>query len=94
MEILPRETNLRKSRTAVAAETPNRVWTSSRVMIPFSARSARIASGRSEAVRDGIRAAYPQVGEITITGLGVVIGAHCGPGLLTIFYLCSGRSPE
>lgn len=48
----------------------------------------------AEAVRDGILAAYPQVGEITITGLGVVIGAHCGPGLLTIFYLCSGRSPE
>ena len=41
-----------------------------------------------------IRAAYPQVGEITITGLGVVIGAHCGPGLLTVFYLCSGRRPE
>ena len=48
----------------------------------------------AELVRDGIRAAYPQLGEITITGLGVVIGAHCGPGLLTIFYLCNGRSPE
>ena len=33
------------------------------------------------------------VGEITITGLGVVIGPHCGPGLLTIFYLCNGRRP-
>ncbi len=48
----------------------------------------------AEWVRDGIRAAYPQLGEITITGLGVVIGAHCGPGLLTVFYLCSGRAPE
>ena len=48
----------------------------------------------AEIVRDGIKAAYPQVGEITITSLGVVIGAHCGPGLLTIFYLCNGRSPE
>ena len=48
----------------------------------------------AETVRDGILAAYPQVGEITITGLGVVIGAHCGPGLLTIFYLCNGRNPE
>ena len=48
----------------------------------------------AETVRDGILAAYPQVGEITITGLGVVIGAHCGPGLLTVFYLCNGRSPE
>ena len=45
-------------------------------------------------VRDEIKKAYPQVGEITITSLGVVIGAHCGPGLLTIFYLCSGRQPE
>ena len=25
--------------------------------------------------------------------IGVVIGAHCGPGLLTVFYLCSGRRP-
>ena len=48
----------------------------------------------AEFLRDGIRADYPQVGEITITSLGVVIGAHCGPGLLTIFYLCGGRSPE
>ena len=48
----------------------------------------------AEALRDGIREAYPQLGEITITGLGVVIGAHCGPGLLTVFYLCSGREPE
>ncbi|MCR5575704.1 MAG: DegV family protein [Oscillospiraceae bacterium] len=48
----------------------------------------------AETVRDGIRAAYPQLGEITVTGLGVVIGAHCGPGLLTVFYLCSGREPE
>ena len=48
----------------------------------------------AETVRNGIRTAYPQVGEITITGLGVVIGAHCGPGLLTVFYLCSDRNPE
>ena len=49
--------------------------------------------GDAEILRDAIKAAYPQVGEITITGLGVVIGAHCGPGLLTIFYLCGGRTP-
>ena len=47
----------------------------------------------AEWVRDEIRKAYPQVGEITITALGVVIGAHCGPGLLTVFYLCNGRRP-
>ncbi len=50
--------------------------------------------GDAERIRDDIRAAYPQVGEITITQLGVVIGAHCGPGLLTVFYLCGGRSPD
>ena len=48
----------------------------------------------AEHVRDAIRAACPQVGEITITSLGVVIGAHCGPGLLTVFYLCDSRQPE
>ena len=48
----------------------------------------------AEYVRDEIRKAYPQLGEITVTGLGVVIGAHCGPGLLTVFYLCNGRNPE
>ncbi len=47
----------------------------------------------AEHVRDAIRAEFPQA-EITITGLGVVIGAHCGPGLLTVFYLCNGRVPE
>ena len=45
-------------------------------------------------IRDGIKAAFPGVGNITITSLGVVIGAHCGPGLLTVFYLCGGRRPE
>ena len=48
----------------------------------------------AERIRDDIVTAYPQVGEITITQLGVVIGAHCGPGLLTVFYLCGGRSPD
>ena len=47
----------------------------------------------AEFVRDEIKKAFPTVGEITITGLGVVIGAHCGPGLLTVFYLCGGRKP-
>ena len=45
----------------------------------------------AEYVRDEIRRAYPLVGEIKISALGVVIGAHCGPGLLTVFYLCDGR---
>ena len=48
----------------------------------------------AEKIRDGIKAAFPGVGNITITSLGVVIGAHCGHGLLTVFYLCGGRRPE
>ena len=48
----------------------------------------------AEHVRDTVKAAYPRLGEITITSLGVVIGAHCGPGLLAVFYLCGGRQPE
>ncbi len=48
----------------------------------------------AEYIRDEIRAAYPQMGEISITQLGVVIGAHCGPGLLAVFYLCGGRCPD
>ena len=47
----------------------------------------------AEYVRGEIKKAFPMVGEINITALGVVIGAHCGPGLLTVFYLCGGRRP-
>ncbi|MDO4806830.1 MAG: DegV family protein [Coriobacteriales bacterium] len=48
----------------------------------------------AEYVRDEVRAAYPELGNVSITSLGVVIGAHCGPGLITVFYLCGGRNPE
>ena len=44
-------------------------------------------------VKDAILAEHPEVGQINITSLGVTIGAHCGPGLLAIFYLCEGRTP-
>lgn len=47
----------------------------------------------AEFVRDEVKKAFPDMGEIRITGLGVVIGAHCGPGLLTVFYLCNSRQP-
>ena len=48
----------------------------------------------AEFVRDEVKKAYPQIGEVTISSLGVVIGAHCGPGLLAVFYLCSERCPD
>ena len=44
-------------------------------------------------LRDEVRRAHPELGEIRISSLGVVIGAHTGPGLLTVFYLCSKRVP-
>ncbi len=48
----------------------------------------------AEQVKNAVLTAHPDMGEITITSLGVVIGAHCGPGLLTVFYLCNGRQPK
>lgn len=47
----------------------------------------------AEWMREEIITAVPEIGHITITSLGVVIGAHCGPGLLTVFYLCDKRNP-
>ena len=47
----------------------------------------------AEWVRDEVRRARPEYGVIRISSLGVVIGAHTGPGLLTVFYLCSKRVP-
>ena len=47
----------------------------------------------AEYIRDEVKKAHPEFGEITITSLGVVIGAHCGPGLLTVFYLADSRRP-
>jgi DegV family protein with EDD domain len=44
-------------------------------------------------VRDKLLEAFPGIKEIQITGLGVVIGAHCGPGLLAIFYMTDKRNP-
>ena len=48
----------------------------------------------AEHVRDRVLAAHPDMGEITVSSLGEVIGAHCGPGLLAVFYLCAGRQPK
>jgi DegV family protein with EDD domain len=47
----------------------------------------------AEYVRDEIKKVHPEIGRVSITGLGVVIGAHCGPGLLAVFYQCRSRNP-
>ena len=41
-------------------------------------------------VRDRIKEMYPGA-RVDISGLGVVIGAHCGPGLFTVFYMTDAR---
>ena len=43
-------------------------------------------------LREQVSAAHPEL-TIHISSLGVVIGAHTGPGLLTVFYLCQKRVP-
>ena len=50
--------------------------------------------GDAAYIRDEVKKAHPDMGEIQISSLGVVIGAHTGPGLLAIFYLCGERTPE
>lgn len=45
---------------------------------------AELLKGELETARPGI--------SVEITTLGVVIGAHCGPGFLAAVYLCSGRN--
>ncbi len=46
----------------------------------------------AEFMRDKILEMYPKA-KVTISGLGVVIGAHCGPGLFTVFYMTDARRP-
>ncbi len=45
----------------------------------------------AETLRKQIKERFPDVGQIAIGILGVTIGAHCGPGLLTVFYSCEGK---
>ncbi|MBP5331414.1 MAG: DegV family protein, partial [Lachnospiraceae bacterium] len=47
----------------------------------------------AETVKNALLGEHPDIGEINISSLGVTIGAHCGPGLLTVFYLCDRREP-
>lgn len=45
----------------------------------------------AEYMRDMILETFPTVSKVTIMSLGAVIGAHCGPGLFTVFYLGDKR---
>ena len=46
----------------------------------------------AKSVREKIIEMFPNA-DVSISGLGVVIGAHCGPGLLTVFYMTDERRP-
>lgn len=47
----------------------------------------------AEALKGELEAARPGI-VVEIHTLGVVIGAHCGPGFLAAVYLCNGRSDQ
>ena len=42
---------------------------------------------------DKLMDAFPTLGGVDILSLGIIIGAHCGPGLLTVFYFGDQRKP-
>ena len=65
-----------------------KVETAGRDMLILHADCIRDA----EFIRDGVLKAHPDMGKIDISSLGVVIGAHTGPGLLAVFYICGGRT--
>lgn len=45
----------------------------------------------AEFMRQKVLETFPTISKITVMSLGAVIGAHCGPGLFTIFYLANNR---
>ena len=47
----------------------------------------------AEWLKSELLKAYPTLGEVLICHLGIIIGAHCGPGLLTVFYMGDKRKP-
>ena len=44
-------------------------------------------------LRDELLKEYPSLGSVDVLSLGIVIGAHCGPGLLAVFYFGDQRRP-
>ncbi len=44
-------------------------------------------------LKDQLLRKYPTLGSVEISNLGVIIGSHCGPGLLTVFYFGDRRKP-
>ena len=48
----------------------------------------------AEQVKKRILDTFPNIKGVMISSLGIVIGAHVGPGLLSTYYLCGGRKPK
>lgn len=47
----------------------------------------------AETLRDHILENFPTVSKVVISNLGVIIGSHCGPGLIAVFYFGNSRMP-
>lgn len=45
----------------------------------------------AESLKEQILEAFPTVKSVHISNLGIIIGSHCGPGLLTVFYFGNKR---
>ena len=44
-------------------------------------------------LREMLLKEFPELTGVNISNLGIVIGSHCGPGLLTVFYFGDQRKP-
>ncbi len=47
----------------------------------------------AEWLKNELLKTYPTLSGVEILSLGIVIGAHCGPGLLAVFYFGDSRKP-
>ena len=44
-------------------------------------------------LREMLLKEYPSLTGVNISNLGVIIGSHCGPGLIAVFYFGDKRKP-
>ncbi|MCQ2407523.1 MAG: DegV family protein [Oscillospiraceae bacterium] len=44
-------------------------------------------------LKDELMREFPLIGSVEVLSLGIVIGAHCGPGMMAIFYFGDKRKP-
>lgn len=51
------------------------------------------AQADAQWLKEELLRTFPTIGDVQIISLGIVIGAHCGPGLLAVFYFGDTRKP-